>query len=156
MLNKAFIAVFLLLIGGFIIYTDRKPVKKTVAISPTITPTPRIFSENKLFMLIQQWKQKEDGYTYSIENNLCKFAEERVNEIQNVNNHKAFYNWKDKQYLSQYNTIAENLANDWIEEDKLLDAWLNSPGHAKNLKDDYTYTCLRCMKNKCVQLFGNN
>lgn len=155
MINKIAIIAFLLTIVGFIVYTEQKQPEKIIAVTPvTITPTPYIFNEDRLFSLIQEWKMKEDGYTYKHSDFLCSIAEKRLEETEKNWTHKGF---EADRFCDNECTLGENLGREYNIEEEMLSAWLNSPLHKKNLDSNYTHSCIKCNLKKdhyCVQIFG--
>lgn len=130
--------------------TTQRDIKKVP------TPTPYLFTEEGLWRVVNNWKYGNDGYYYEENSVLCKYAEIRVSEIKSNFSHIGFRNLNDKIYKeSKLGELGENLSKDFFSfESELLDRWLNSPTHKKNLEYDFTHSCIKCRDGYCVQLFG--
>lgn len=141
------ILLTVLTIIGFDLHNQNYSITaKTV---PSVTPTPIIkLSEDVLFGLINEWKYKEDGYTYSKHEDLCEIANDRVDDPYT---HQGFI---DKYWNYPYE-LSENLSKDHLSEQSVLNGWLNSKRHREALERSYTYSCVRCEGNYCVQIFSN-
>lgn len=44
--------------------------------------------------------------------------------------------------------VAENVAKDYVTIEEALEAWLDSPGHRKNIEGDYTHSALSIQTNE--------
>lgn len=148
--------LFILVIGAiiFVIFSDTNKPVISKPISPIIipSPTPLIFSEEKLWSLVNEWKINQGSNPYIKDQRLCNLANVRLEEIRLKNNHDGFWNHTND---FPHKELAENLSSDYIFEDKALIGWLNSPPHRKTLEHDYKYSCLKCLGDRCVQLFAN-
>lgn len=106
----------------------------------------------KLTNKINDWELKQ-GYKPYIENEqLCSLADKRLNELKN--------NYEARNYVKEpadfaYNNLAENLAKDYLDEEAVLNGWLQYPTTKKNLTDYFKYSCIRCKESLCIQIFGN-
>lgn len=129
--------------------------QKSITAKITPTPTPYVFSENKLWDLIQDWKLENSGYTYSKEEKICKIADLRLGEIMSSFSHDGFYNHTEELYSYGYDLIGENLAKNFTTEHDFFYSWLRSPSHKENLEEDFKYSCLKCHNTYCVQIFAN-
>ena len=104
--------------------------------------------ENKMNELI--WNQA-----------LYEAAYERAKEIHETGN------WSHKRKDgSDYSTaikgldtlgvdlVGENLGRKFKNSDSMIKAWMKSPGHKKNIMQDFTDTGVATYKGTTVQLFG--
>jgi hypothetical protein len=155
MIAKRFISLIILAGFGFcavillfVILSSRNPSPNTLSES-----TPAL-SQEKLWSLIQNWRRENNLKPYIKDENLCKFAEGRLLEVADDWSHEG-YREKARTMLNGYSMTAENLVKDFNSEYSALNAWLNSPSHLGSLKREYTYSCVRCNNNICVQIFGN-
>ena len=103
-----------------------------------------------MFSIIQDWRVSKKLRKYIENKELCKIADIRVEEIQKDFSHNKFLS----NYQSFKSTVGENLSLDFTEE-LTLKGWLNSPTHAKALRTNYKYSCVRCLNRACVQIFSN-
>lgn len=121
------------------------------------TPTPTISSgldENKLWNLVNDWEKKQGYQSYTRDENLCNAASRLINDESL---------WSDKQWFNkvgldsnfQYNNGFNSTLNDYSEE-AVLNNWTSNKDTLKNLKDTYfQYSCIKCEKFKCFQVFAN-
>lgn len=111
--------------------------------------------EEKLWEIIQNWREGEELPLYIKSNELCKISEERANELGSIDmldNHKGFIN----RYSNYPYKISENLSLKYYSEpEHYLNGWLHSPSHAAALHAYYAYSCVSCYQNVCVQIFSN-
>jgi len=79
---------------------------------------------------------KTDTYT-------CDFAKVRAKEIESGFNHNGFkdrINAKTLPYPT-FSSVTENLAQT-SDYKKVVNLWINSPGHAENMRKDTPYVCV--------------
>lgn len=107
-------------------------------------------NEDRLWELVNAWKNENDGYMYQPDDLLCGLATRRLKEIKNNWSHDGFTDV----ISNNFQGWGENLAKDQSSEQQVLDEWLNSASHSANLKEKFTSTCIRCEDNHCVQLFA--
>ena len=114
-----------------------------------------LLDENKLFDLVNIYRQSKGLSMLTKSVVTCGIATLRVNEIQNDFSHDGFRRNSQK-WINSYNLsyLGENLAEDYSSEEIVLSKWLKSSKHRENLMDDYSYSCMRCKNNKCVQIFA--
>lgn len=147
-LNQIALLIGLVLIIGMLIV----PFHSTTDSPNRLAPTPYVFSQAKLWQIINNWQIKQGWEPYIENDYLCILAKERLEETRTDWSHKGF-----EKYIGtfKYTNLGENLVRDYATEEEAFRAWLTSPPHRKNLTDYYTYSCLRCEGNRCVQLFLN-
>ena len=56
-------------------------------------------------------------------------------------------------YLGSVHGAAENVAFGQLTAREVVDGWLNSPGHKKNIQGDYTFTGIGVAKDKMGNIF---
>lgn len=109
------------------------------------------FSEEKLWILVNNWKMQSSGYRYQKSETLCSFAEIRLEDISDDFSHNKFFaRYSDLPYR-----VGENLSKGFYQEQEVLDNWLSSPAHLEILQDDFKSSCLKCKNFNCVQLFSS-
>lgn len=148
---------FLLLSFVFVKSSNNVTTKITPTITPT--PTPHIFSEDKLWSLIQNWRTSQGLQPYIKDQRLCDIAKDRAHDmvlLDNQDDHEGFY----KKYSNYPSSLQENTEYTWDEKIG-LDQWLNSPSHKQALEKQYAYSCLACESigrataQYCSQIFSN-
>jgi len=147
---------------GFDFFNQNYTITAKIVNTPTPSPTPYVFSEEKLWNLIQDWKYEQDGYKYKEDENLCKFAKSRLNEnFYKLDEHNGYLKRHKEIYAHGFIMMGENLASGYITEKITLNSWLSSPKHLKNLQFQYSHSCLKCEtthsfhKNVCVHIFAS-
>lgn len=125
--------------AGVLLYANtRKPIA-----------LPLVVDSNKLFKLTNEWRTSQNLPTYKESELLCDQASIRAFDIDKEANHAKF----KERWEGKYN-VSENLTIGYTEEEAMR-SWIDSPTHLDNLKADYKNSCIRCIKDKCVQLFAN-
>ena len=107
---------------------------------------------NTLYTLIQGYRVNNGLEPYIMSQKLCDIADIRLKETQIKFSHDGF---DAKRFCPSDCFIGENLAEGYTDEQVLLNAWLESPTHAENLKRDFMFTCIRTVNGYAVQIFGN-
>lgn len=130
-------------------------VLTTLNIIATSTPTPipkEVINENILWNKINKWQTDQNYQSYIKDDKLCNLAKQRIAELK--------INWSNKDFEQlkkslNYNVLAENSSRDFNSEESILNSWLNNAITKKNLTDYFKYSCIKCSKSYCVQIFGN-
>lgn len=123
----------------------------------TQTPIIHNLDSDKLWSLVQSWRQSQGLKPYTEDQKLCPIAQIRAQEIQTDFSHNQFHRRFDNSSFA----ISENLIRKYApaytitDEQDGLRAWLESPSHLDNLKKPYLFSCLRCINNFCAQEFSN-
>ena len=136
-----------------------KDQKIVNSIAPTDqpTPTPDLINEQALFDLVQRFRVENNLTPYKKSDLLCQIANYRLKEIKLNFSHTGFFSLPHS-FCPHGCSLGENLAdkgyNSTTNEKKTLNQWLLSPEHAKNLKADYTHSCLKSDGRYTVQIFG--
>ncbi len=114
-------------------------------------------NENTLFSLVQEWRTENNLPEYNLNQQVCGFAESRLNK-QLINfSHDGFQ--EDIDAFSKLNggnpdwIFGENLVQWAISDEDALLGWIESPKHLANLKADYTDSCIKCKYTYCTQIF---
>lgn len=148
------VAIFIfVMIATIVVYDVSQP---TVAkIIYPVRPTPTIFitlpdpiDDRVLWNLIQDWRVSEGRSKYFEDERLCVIADDRVDDPYR---HDEFI----EKYSSYPFVLQENLSNGHPSAKSALSGWLNSPGHAETLRKPYKASCVRCLRDYCVQIFSN-
>lgn len=106
--------------------------------------------EKRAWTRIQGWRSENNLRQYIYDPVLCTVATARIGEIKTDWSHNGFAKYIE---YTNYKYLGENLAKGFDDSYKMLEAWLRSPTHRYNLLN-YTYSCLVCADNYCVQEFG--
>lgn len=109
-------------------------------------------SDEKLWNIVNNWRESKGFPRYQVDAGTCNLASARVIEIQNEYSHKMFFNHLND---FRHTLLGENLSDGYSNETEILDNWLNSPTHAKNLYDPFTHSCIKCLNNRCVHIFAS-
>lgn len=144
---KNLIAVFAIIsvsfFSGVIISNElNKPVN-------SIEIKPLVVDSSVLFKNVNDWRTSQGLAKYTENQLLCDQTSIRVFDIQSDLSHSKLHERFDNKY-----DIAENISFGLNEKDALA-AWLASPSHKENLLSNYKNSCIRCIGNKCVELFAN-
>lgn len=162
-MQKKLIIIFLVLVSLtplWVLTYQRYILKNLTAkfVSGVVADTTsRIYpNENVLWDLVQEWRV-DNGYAeYKKSQTLCEYAERRAQEVEFGFSHKEFLEKESQKMFSETNfsLISENLASHYWGEQSYLDAWVHSSTHLNNLVADHVYSCIKCRKDYCVQLFA--
>lgn len=151
------IAIGLILLLFFLsVYSVGSFIGSNYAYKPTpvtaVTPTkPVELKADKLWSLIQDWRESQGLQPYIEDQRLCKIAEDRVDDKD----------YSHEQFMVKYDTseypyaMQENLVWNAMQESDALEWWLNSPPHRATLEKPYTHSCLATDKNYAVQIFSS-
>ncbi len=135
--------------------TKPTPTPKTTVPTPTtppVTPTPEktpapapITDEKKAYIMdaINKYRASQGLSSVTTNDVTCSFAKVRAAEITRDFSHKGFQDRINSGTLpySGYSRITENLAMT-SNYKEVVDLWINSPGHAANMRDDTPYVCV--------------
>jgi uncharacterized protein YkwD len=128
------------------------PTKKPTPIPPNptkvLTPAPIQSSssdsvQSYIMQKINEYRASLGLSSVTIERNTCDFAKTRAQEITSSFNHDGFTNRINNHTLpySSYHEVTENIAmtSDYKE---VITMWINSPGHAENMRQDTPSVCV--------------
>jgi len=128
-------------------------LRSTVPSESHIYEPPEI-KENVLSDLIQKWRRDNKLKEFRSSPNLCEFANHRLDMVQIHFSHDGFVDYSNEKKYYGYDILMENLSKDYPSEQEMLDKWLASPLHLKNLESEAQDACLKCKNNYCVHIFG--
>ena len=133
--------------------TPLPTVTPTPSPSPTyiFTPTPEPASDNVKSYILKEINTFRDSYglpPVNIDSYTCNFAKTRAQEISNVFNHDGFTQRLASGTLPypSYSRVTENIAMTPSYKEVVI-MWINSPGHAENMRMDTPFVC--------VEKYGN-
>lgn len=131
------------------------PTKKTEALevaptklSPTqSTPTQAVSSSDPMTFImseINKYRASRGLSSVQTSSETCNFAATRAGEIVSDFSHAGFQKRVDSKTLpySSWTGITENLAMN-SDYTKVVNAWINSPTHAANMRADTPFVCVR-------------
>lgn len=131
--------------------TPKPSLKPTIKPIPTlniITPTSQVATNQSVegFLLgaINDYRKSQGLSTVQTDPYTCNFAQVRAGEIVNAFNHDGFssrINSKSLPYPS-YHSVIENIAKN-SNYKNVVQSWINSPGHAQNMRSDTPYVCVK-------------
>ncbi len=146
------------LLFGLFIKSPARPVfrhrttRAVVTSAPTSTPTPTLVDDDNVKMFIMSEvnsyrrglglsEVKTDTYT-------CEFAKVRAEEIAKNFSHDGFTQRVQNQTLPypSYSYVNENIAMN-TNYKNVVQAWINSPGHAKNMRANTPFVCVESSGN---------
>lgn len=133
--------------------------RPTLTPSPTPTPKPSntplpstsptsTTIRDYLVNAVNNYRQSQGLFTVSTDTYTCDFAKIRAQEISINFNHNGFSNRINSHTLPYpgYHLITENIAMT-SNYTQVVNMWINSPGHAANMRADTPYVC--------VEKYGN-
>jgi uncharacterized protein YkwD len=125
----------------------------TVTPRPAATPTPTTTlthrqKQDYIMNAINSYRASQDLHPVENDTYTCNFAKIRAKEISTNFSHAGFRSRIDSKTLPypSYRLITENIA---ITSDykRVVTMWINSPGHALNMRRDTPLVC--------VEFYGN-
>jgi uncharacterized protein YkwD len=121
---------------------------------PKDTPIPTIAPINgqELQESVNNYRIKQELPTLPTDQNLCAYAQIRAEEIKTDWSHNQF--WANHCVGTGYYACGENLAQGYLTKEQTLEGWVNSPTHLRNIKSNWSATCVKCSDNFCAQEFG--
>lgn len=120
---------------------------------PEVVPTKVPISAEIIWNQVNEWRISQGKKAYILDENICKVAQERADEITKDFGHQLFMSHINE--LKKFAYVGENLAGELKTNEDAMWGWLLSPEHHKTLEDNrYTHSCIRCTDNDCAQIFG--
>lgn len=119
---------------------------------PTSTPTPvsPTYDAKTMYFLeqINNYRKSQGLSAVKPDPLTCNFAKVRAQEISTSFNHDGFNNRINSKTLPypSYSYITENLAMN-SNYQAVVNQWINSPGHAANMRADTSYACVQSSGN---------
>lgn len=118
--------------------------------TPSLSPTPQTastvsYEQKKTYIMnaINNYRSSLGLSQVSNNSETCNFAKTRAGEITLNFNHDGFrnrINSKTLPYLS-YHMVSENIAMN-SNYKNVVSSWINSSGHAANMRQDTPYVCV--------------
>jgi len=145
--------------SGAVVPTD-KPSPTSIKSEPTLSPTPSLFltqstpttvpkksevvqSGGSFISQINAYRAQNGLGAVSTNSETCSFAAIRAQEIVSDFSHNGFTNRINSRTLpySSYHEVTENIAMN-SDASQIVTMWINSPGHAENMRKDTPYVCV--------------
>ncbi len=150
---KIILIVFVILFVVFMVtialgqFRDSKPAIKFDSL-PQVKAVNSGVDGDRLFNVIQEWKGDE---AYKENEHTCTMAQTRLEETVENWSHDGF---SAGRFCTSYCSIGENLARGFNSEEEVLQAWLDSSLHRRNLEFDYRYSCIKTDGDYIVHIFA--
>lgn len=113
-------------------------------VEPTrVPPTPLPMKEGEVFELVNEYRAENGVAPLILDENLCRFARERLEEVKTDFNHDRVKDWVNKEYLNKFVTLSENLSGGSYSARGAVNSWSwSEDGHNEAmLNPEYTHTC---------------
>ena len=147
------LALFVVFLGALFLKNPSVSRKDSFP-QPTPFPTPETVTEDEMWNVVQKWRVSTNRKEYTKSETLCRMASIRLEEIKTDWSHKGFKRVASTVAKSFY-FVGENLAVNFIEESVVLQNWLDSPSHRRNLENrNFQYSCIKTSGNFVVHIFG--
>lgn len=124
------------------------PTLKPTAIAtptPTVTPTSPSTTQSipdYLLSQINDYRKLNGLSTVTSNDDTCSFAAVRAQEISTAFSHDGFNNRVSSHTMPYtYHEVTENIAMN-SNYKNVVTSWINSPGHAENMRKDTPYVCV--------------
>lgn len=112
---------------------------------PTPAPTPQNFDLKVQFFIdkINQYRNSQGLSSIKPDSYTCSFAKIRASEIVGNFSHDGFHSRINNNSMPYpgFTFITENIEQNEDPSD-VINWWINSPGHASNLRANATYACV--------------
>lgn len=112
---------------------------------PSTTPSGISLTMQQQFMMdaINEYRKQNGLYAVKPDKYTCSFAAIRAKEIVDNFNHDGFTNRVNSKSLPypSYHSVTENIAMT-SDYKQVVTMWINSPGHAENMRKDTPYVCV--------------
>jgi uncharacterized protein YkwD len=101
--------------------------------------------------LVNGYRLAHDKQALMTSEYTCGMAIIRAGEIQTDWSHDGFKKHAEDNWMFE----GENLAKDFDNEVDMVDAWIASPSHKKNMDEEYyNFGCVRCVGMRCAHYFS--
>lgn len=129
-------------INKAIVIATKTPTPSAVATTTPISPT-QAPSTSDLLQQINNFRSTKGLAGFTSNSETCFFANIRSQEIISNFNHDGFTNRVNSKTLPypSYSSVAENIAMN-SDSNKVVQAWIDSPGHYANLIKDVPFACV--------------
>lgn len=119
------------------------PTPTKAASSPVTQSVASDSIQSYIMQKINEYRSSLGLSSVVTDSNTCNFAKTRAQEITTSFNHDGFTSRINNHSLpySTYHEVTENIAmtSDYKE---VVTMWINSPGHAENMRRDTPFVCV--------------
>jgi len=148
-------------------------LKSPAPTAPPATPTPlnptptnstqkppdslpgNSLNADKLFDLVNQYRQSKGLAPFQKDSRLCELAASRAPELhREIFDTRTMHAGMRARQADLPYKVTENMISQQTEE-KALNWWIRSSIHRKAILSSYQYSCTACQGNACAQLFSN-
>lgn len=136
--------LFLFFLGMFCgIVIKSMPTSQFPVLNITSDPVPHEMVPEKILADINMYRAKRNMLPMKWDKQLCPFAAIRISEIQTDWSHDKFYIHAKEPFCPTCQKYGENLARGFYDEQKAVDAWINSPTHLPQLESPWQNACIK-------------
>lgn len=131
--------------------TPKPTLAATATPKPSLTPSPVTsavvveppVATGSFISQINAYRASNGLSPVSSNNETCSFASIRAKEIASDFSHNGFTNRINNKSLpySSYHDVTENIAMN-SDSSQIVAMWINSPGHAENMRKDTPFVCV--------------
>lgn len=123
--------------------TPRPSTSPTATPTSTPTPSPQVDKLSYIMGQINKYRSSRGLSSVKTDSYTCSFAQIRAKEITIGFNHDGFTKRVNSGTLPYpgYRIVTENLAMT-SDYRNVVNMWINSPGHAENMRKDTPYVCV--------------
>lgn len=116
----------------------------TATPSPAATTAPSTDAISFIMSEINKYRSSQGLSSVQTSAETCSFAATRAAEIVSSFNHDGFQNRINSKTLpyKTWSNVTENIAMTSNYKD-VVNMWINSPGHAANMRSDTPFVCVR-------------
>lgn len=125
--------------------TKQEVLSKQSIITNQIIPTVSENQDVTLYIMnaINEYRTSQGLSKVEPDSNTCSFAKIRAQEVSQNFNHTGFRERIDNKTLPypSYQFVTENIAQT-LDYKRVVQNWINSPGHAENMRKDTPFVCI--------------
>lgn len=130
---------------------------KKYNIDLSITAQNDVEMSKSILVLVNNHRTSLGLSALQMENNYASaFAVEHTQymiENEKINHDNFGYRSEAIKYHDDAQTVGENVAYGYISAEKVVEAWLKSPGHKEIIEGNYTHTGFGVMKSEKGRLY---
>jgi uncharacterized protein YkwD len=112
---------------------------KAPIVPPTTAPTTNELSS--MMSEVNAYRAKNGLSSVTTDSKSCAYATQRSKEIVSDFSHNGFNSTRLAQAYGRYSSAFENIASGYTYR-TVINAWINSAGHAANMRSNVTYVCI--------------
>lgn len=122
--------------------------QSTIRPTATLAPVTTTSAKDYIMNGINNYRAQNGLSKVQTDPNTCNFAKIRAQEISLSFNHDGFTNRVNSKTLpySSYSSVTENIAMHY-DYKQVVQSWINSPGHAANMRANTPYVCVEASGN---------